>query len=223
MSELKDIMLNDVSLYCTKWEPYFEVYETYFNKFRNKPITMVEVGVYGGGSLQMWRKYFGPDAELIGVDIDRRCMNHTKHYEPNTTVAILDQANPNDWDSFLEEVTEMDIILDDGGHRGYQQITTFEKLFPNLKEGGVYVCEDTHTSYWNEWNTYERSFIHYSKQLADYLHMRHDKENKINFDPKLVDIVKGIKSVAFYDSMVIITKEKDNGFEPVVVNELIWS
>ena len=41
-----------------------------------------------------------------------------------------------------------DIIIDDGGHTMEQQIASIETLFPALNEGGVYLCEDTHTSYW---------------------------------------------------------------------------
>jgi hypothetical protein len=55
-----------------KWHQYFDVYHNHFNRFRGKNITFLEIGVSQGGSLQMWRKYFGPQAKIYGIDINRK-------------------------------------------------------------------------------------------------------------------------------------------------------
>lgn len=214
---LKDIMMNDLTLYCTKWNPYFEVYEKYFSKFVNKAPVIVEIGVYGGGSLQMWRKYFGPDAKIIGVDIDPNTLRYT--YDENTTVIIGDQGNPQFWEEFTTQYPQIDIVIDDGSHKGPHQITTFEKLFPFVKEGGVYLCEDTHTSwYYDTHNPYDQSFIRYAKDLIDVMHKDHMKET-----PRLVDlseICSTVRSINFSDSIVVFEKEKPINFDPVIVNTL---
>lgn len=51
-----------------KWVHYFDIYERHFSRFRNRKMTILEIGVYQGGSLQMWKNYFGPQAEIYGVD-----------------------------------------------------------------------------------------------------------------------------------------------------------
>ena len=45
-----------------KWMPYLDAYHRHFNRFRSQDkITMVEVGVQSGGSIEMWQAYFGKD------------------------------------------------------------------------------------------------------------------------------------------------------------------
>src|SRR4029077_10756269 len=56
-----------------KWIHYFDIYHRHFQRFRGKPVVILEFGVNKGGSLQMWRDYFGRDATIYGVDIDPRC------------------------------------------------------------------------------------------------------------------------------------------------------
>ena len=46
-----------------KWAPYFEIYQRHLAPFRGKPVKVVEIGVYKGGTLPMWKSYFG-DNEL---------------------------------------------------------------------------------------------------------------------------------------------------------------
>ena len=58
-----------------KWMHYFDIYDRHFSKFRGRPVVVLEFGVQYGGSAQMWREYFGPDAKIYGVDIDPRCQH----------------------------------------------------------------------------------------------------------------------------------------------------
>ncbi len=57
-------------LYSMKWKQYFEIYLKVFGKFRKKKITFVEIGTAMGGSLFMWRKFFGYKARIIGIDLN---------------------------------------------------------------------------------------------------------------------------------------------------------
>lgn len=124
-----------------KWTHYFDIYDRHFNKFRGQEVHILEIGIYSGGSLEMWRDYFGPKAILYGVDIEAAC----RAYESdNVKIFIGDQADRMFWHEFRQKVPVLDIVIDDGGHQPQQQIVTLEELLPFLRSGGVYCCEDIH-------------------------------------------------------------------------------
>jgi hypothetical protein len=124
-----------------KWTHYFDVYDRHLSRFRGRPITLVEIGVAGGGSVEMWKVYFGPDARIVGIDIDRECLRFAGE---NVEILIGDQASRGFWDSFVHSHPSIDIVIDDGGHLPEQQVATLESLLPALSPGGVYICEDIH-------------------------------------------------------------------------------
>ena len=125
-----------------KWMHYFDIYDHHFARFRNRSPVVLEFGVSHGGSLQMWKDYFGPGAMITGVDIDPRCAEFT---EEGIDVMIGDQEDR----SFLRQVNEqvgtVDVLIEDGGHTMAQQINTFEELWPSIRTGGVFLMEDLHT------------------------------------------------------------------------------
>lgn len=130
-----------------KWRHYFDIYHRHFAKFIGQRVNIVEIGIFSGGSLGMWRHYFGERATVYGVDIQDVC----RAYESESVkVFIGDQADPHFWSRFCEQVPEIDIVIDDGGHESEQQIATLEALLPRMRPGGVFVCEDligTHNSF----------------------------------------------------------------------------
>jgi hypothetical protein len=122
-----------------KWLHYFDIYDHHFASFRNREVHILEIGIYSGGSLLMWKEYFGPKAHIYGVDIEPSC----KAFEDESTkVFIGDQEDPDFWKRFKELVPTLDIVIDDGGHAPNQQIVTLEELLPHLRPGGIYLCED---------------------------------------------------------------------------------
>jgi hypothetical protein len=122
-----------------KWRHYFDIYHRHLSKFAGTDAHIVEVGVYSGGSLQMWRDYFGARARIYGIDIEPAC----RAYESDQVrIFIGDQADPRFWETFRNEVPEVDVVIDDGGHRPKQQIATLQGLLPFMRSGGVYICED---------------------------------------------------------------------------------
>jgi hypothetical protein len=124
-----------------KWPHYFEIYDRHLAPFRGQAITLVEVGVAGGGSIGMWRNYLGPDAQIVGIDIDPGC----RRFEAEgVEILIGDQGSGGFWGSFLRGHEKIDIVIDDGGHLPEQQVATLESLLPAITPGGVYVCEDIH-------------------------------------------------------------------------------
>lgn len=118
---------------------YLPIYERHLERFRGRPLTLVEVGVSGGGSLEMWREYLGPQAHIFGIDIDPACR---KHEREGIEVVIGDQASREFWAGFLERVPAPDIVLDDGGHKPDQMTVTLECVLPHIRPGGLYLCED---------------------------------------------------------------------------------
>jgi len=122
-----------------KWEHYWDVYDHFFAKFRGRPVNICEVGIYSGGSLQMWRDYFGPLCQVYGVDIQPACRKFENDW---CRVFIGDQEDREFWKYFKSQVPQLDILIDDGGHAPGQQLVTLEEMLPHLSPGGVYVCED---------------------------------------------------------------------------------
>jgi hypothetical protein len=114
-----------------KWRQYFDAYEQHLNSFIDREVHIVEVGVYSGGSLDMWRSYFGSRCHIYGVDIEPAC----KAYEQaGTKVFIGDQADRAFWADFRRQVPKVDILIDDGGHKPHQQITTLQEMLPHLSQ-----------------------------------------------------------------------------------------
>lgn len=219
MNILRNIFENQITLVSDKWSQYFDVYEYYFSEYVNKSPVVVEVGVAGGGSIQMWEKYFGENAKIYGVDIDKRILDHKPYYKDTTKLFVGDQESPEFWDKFLSEVPEIDIFIDDGGHTMKQQIVTWEKVFPKMKKGGVYICEDVHTSYHEgglEGGGYKNpnSFIEYSKNLIDIIHW-----NYRHPVPEITNNELDIYSMSFYDSMVVFIKGKPWEVARLLVNQ----
>jgi hypothetical protein len=189
-----------------KWFHYFEIYDRYFSKYRNKKVRILEIGVQRGGSLQMWKEYFGEDSEIVGIDIDPNCKQLE---EEGIKIFIGDQGDRNFWKKFKEDNGKFDIVIDDGGHFFPQQITTFEEIFSWIEQDGVYLCEDLLTSYLEEYGggyKKEDTFIEYSKNLIDYLNSWHNSEN----NPPINDITKNTFGIHFYDSVVVMEKRKIN-------------
>jgi hypothetical protein len=185
-----------------KWVHYFEIYHRHFERFRRKPVTVLEFGVSHGGSLQMWRDYFGPKARIYGVDIDPRCARFGKG---KTKVFIGDQEDREFLQSIADEIGPVDVLIEDGGHTMGQQIATFEVFYPQMQPDGVFLIEDLHTSYWESYGGgYRRpgTFVEYAKGLTDQLNAWHSHEEGFAVD----DFTRTTKSVHFYDSIIVFER-----------------
>jgi cephalosporin hydroxylase len=138
-----------------KWEHYFDAYERHFSKFRGTNITVLEIGIYSGGSLPMWRQYFGEQSKIVGVDIEEAC----RTYEGDRiSIQIGDQENRDFWSGFRKQHPEIHVLIDDGGHTPEQQMVTLEEMLPYMPTGSVYVCEDIHGAT-NRFSTFASSLV----------------------------------------------------------------
>lgn len=127
-----------------KWHHYFDIYENHFKPWRGQNITLLEIGVFGGGSLDLWRNYFGPETQIIGIDVTESCVALA---DERTKIFIGDQADRKFLRDVLSQVGPLDIVIDDGGHTMNQMITSFEEIYPRLTSPGVYLVEDVHTCF----------------------------------------------------------------------------
>lgn len=123
-----------------KWHHYFEIYDKHFQRFQDEDIRVLEIGVDHGGSLQVWKKYFGHNVKIVGLDINPACAEYA---EDQIEIVIGNQADT----ALLKSLGEFDIVIDDGSHRLQDQEASFEALWPATR--GVYLIEDCHTQYPN--------------------------------------------------------------------------
>lgn len=176
-----------------KWRHYFDIYDRYFAKFRGREVHFLEVGIFSGGSLDMWRSYFGDGAHIYGVDIEPACRAYER---PGTRVFIGDQSDKSFWREFVREVPQLDIVVDDGGHRASQQIPTLEMLLPHIRPGGVYLCEDLN----GRFNT----FLSYINGMSRGLYATRLISEYLDADPN--ELQRSIDSVHLYPYVAVIEK-----------------
>ncbi len=177
-----------------KWEHYFDIYHRHFERFVGKKVNVLEIGIYSGGSLQMWRSYFGNQSHIYGVDIEEAC----KEYEgENVSVFIGDQADRAFWRTFNQSVEGIDILIDDGGHSPEQQQVTLEEMLPKLRLGGVYVCEDIHSSF--------NRFADFATGLIRGLN-NHQRTPESPLQSGVSQFQSSIHSIHFYPFVVVIEK-----------------
>lgn len=204
MDFFRDYLTRTDGRAVTKWDHYFDVYSRELDRFRSTPCRFLEIGIFRGGSIPMWKEYFAEGSHLVFVDIDPNCR---KLGDPGTHIEIGDQADPEFLAQLAKKHGPFDVILDDGGHLMHQQIGSYEGLWPHLNDGGVYMVEDTHTSYWPGFGggfEAKESFVEYAKRLVDKMHSWYtDQDDIFPFDP----IARELESVRFYDSIVAMEKK----------------
>jgi hypothetical protein len=186
-----------------KHSNYFEIYDRYLEKFRGKRPTVIEIGVQHGGSLLMWEGFFDGDVDIVGLDILPDCR---KFASDNVRIFIGDQSDQAFLDQVVAAVGKADIIIDDGSHIPRHQIKTFEVLFHTLlADGGVYICEDCHTSYWPGYGGGLRkagTFIEFAKRLCDDQNAWFSQSRKLAVNAA----TRSVRSVSFYTSVVVFEK-----------------
>ena len=119
---------------------YIKKYDFFLNKFRTQEFNLLELGIFNGGSLKMWKRYF-PYAEIYGVDINPKC----KKYEDKRIHPIIMDLSSIENLKTLRDIKPT-IIVDDASHLWSHQIKALITLFDVLPSGGVFIVEDMETS-----------------------------------------------------------------------------
>jgi hypothetical protein len=193
---------------------YTPHYERHFAAFRRKKFTLLEIGIggnddpkSGGASLRMWKTYF-PKANICGIDIADKKL----HEEARIRTFQGSQDDEVFLTGVMARISPVDIIIDDGSHQNAHVIKTFSVLFPLLSMGGIYVIEDTQTSYWSEYGgsstdlNNPNTIMGFFKGLVDGLNvdeLRNKDRFKTYFDRNIV-------AIHFYHNLIFIYKGLNN-------------
>ena len=182
--------------FSAKHVSYFSVYDQYFTRFQNSELIIVEIGIFSGGSLFMWRNFFGNKARIIGVDLDP----NAKKWEKNGfEIFIGDQSEPKFWEEFFKNVGNVDIVIDDGGHTYEQQIITATCCIPYINKGGILLVEDVHTSFLSEFGFPTKySFSEWAKSKIKDINARFSETNF-----PITIFSKRIESINFHESIIV--------------------
>ncbi len=205
--ELEKLFYTHDDRIAHKWHHYLAVYERHFQWLRlslQRAPHILELGVSQGGSLQLWRNFFGPDALIVGVDIDPACADRC---DPGSFVVVGSQDDPRVLSTAIEKLNGIvDLVIDDGSHFNEHQIASFEYLYPRLSPHGLYVCEDIHCCYSSDYGGGYRhagTFVEHVKGLVDQLHAWHlDDDLKTKF----LEFACTTYGIFFYLNLIVIEK-----------------
>lgn len=186
-----------------KWHHYLPIYERYFVPYKKLNPRFLEIGVSKGGSLSLWREYFGPDAVIFGIDIDPSCAALDGE---SGQVRIGSQDDPEFLANVVNEMGGVDIVLDDGSHFSKHIRSSLNTLFPLLAEGGVYMIEDLHATYWS---THEGGYQEPDSIISDIRQMYDDMHHWYHSEGQKIEATaNNLKAVHLYDSIAVLEKTK---------------
>ena len=184
-----------------KWTHYFPAYEAHFARYVNRPMVFLEIGCGRGGSAQMWKRYLGPYAQIVGLDVNAECKEFE---EDQIAIRIGSQSDTGFLDAVLTEFGAPDVVLDDGSHRMEDVVTTFRHMYPRMSATGVYLVEDLHTAYWPEYGgglRREGTFVEVCKGLIDELNADWSQGAMA-----ATEFTRSTMSMHFYDSMAVFER-----------------
>lgn len=200
--DLLEIYAGNDGVRVHKWHHYLPLYDRYFAQYRGGAVKFLEIGVNNGGSLQMWRRYLGPDAVLCGIDINPDCAQYDGH---SGMVRIGSQDDPDFLAQVVAEMGGLDVVLDDGSHRMAHIQTSLRVLFPMLREGGTYMIEDLHTAYFQRFGgglDAAGNFFNTVRHMIDDMHSWYHGKRRLSV-PELAQAFNGLH---IHDSVVVIDK-----------------
>ena len=224
LSRLRDFNLTDYYLHDARNGPaiwkfahYLPVYEKHFGRFRGTDVHFLEVGIHSGGSLRLWREFFGERAVIFGMDR----LNATRIYQGDPRfgspqrIFVGDQGSPTFWRTLKERVPRLDILLDDGGHQQHLMTATATAMIPHLSFGGVYLCEDLADIHFADRHPgmdhsssaqLEWFFSQFARPMLPYRNVKPVPHSKGDYSDELTSVQRTIASLSFYPFQVVIEK-----------------
>ncbi|MGU3454498.1 class I SAM-dependent methyltransferase [Methylobacterium fujisawaense] len=210
-SRIEELFLSHEGNRIDKWEQYIKIYEIELSRFAQleRPVSLLEIGVQNGGSLELWGKLFPPRSKIHGVDIDPR-VAQIEFSNPNIRVDIIDGTT----DAIVDLLAgkDFDVIIDDGSHVSKDIISSFRKCFGMVRPGGLYIIEDLHAAYYETLGGgifEEHSAMNFLKKLLDAMHADYIDQDPINAGADLEFLHRYnrvVGRVSFYDSVAVIEK-----------------
>ncbi len=208
-----------------KWESYLGYYDMLFAPIHNNPITFLEIGVQNGGSLETWANYFKYGQHFVGCDVNPKC-GALNYDDPRISVVVGDINAAASYNAIRAISPDFDIVVDDGSHISSDIIKAFLNYFPLVKPGGLYVVEDTHTLYDDEYGggiLNEYGAYSFFKKMIDVINIQFwSQQVSINtylrtffplrFTPAF--IVEGwVHAIEFRNSLITIRKAVSAGHD----------
>ncbi|CAK9083089.1 unnamed protein product [Durusdinium trenchii] len=194
-------------LLTMKHAHYFDLYHRHLQHFRGKKSHLLEIGVASGGSLQMWKAYFGPRLRITGVDCCPFSGMRGELEDHRTSIWIGNQEDPQFWAELIQSVPPFDIIIDDGSHVGRMQLEAFESLWPHLAPGGVYIVEDLMFGYLDMGLHKDALFFKGHTLWVERLKgLMDEMQTGLTADSRLQDSVAAIRGIHIYRHFCIIEK-----------------
>lgn len=204
---LKEYFENNTGNSIHKWNYYFDIYEKHFSRFVGKKILMFEIGVDQGGSIKMWKDYFGKDAVIVGIDILENCKKYENKNE-NIFVEIGNQSDEIFLQNLIDKYGIPDIVLDDGSHKMEDLVNTFNYLYDKVSFNGVYMAEDLLTCYLGGYGggiNQAGTFIEFAKEKIDKLNTG-SLMSYLNRLDEIDVFAKVTQSINIYDGIIAFEK-----------------
>lgn len=200
-TRMEDLFWTHEGPLVDKWLHYLPLYERYVAPWRDRPVRLLEIGVFKGGSLKLWRDFLGPQAVIYGIDINPECaaldgLHGQVRIGSQTDAAFLLQV--------VKEMGGVDIVLDDGSHVSQHMHASLDVLYPLLPDGGLYIVEDTHACYWNAYGGgYRRkgSFLETVKTMIDDMHHWYHTQGE-----RVLATAGHLGALHVHDSVVVLEK-----------------
>jgi hypothetical protein len=220
---LLDIHTHRTGKVSDKWSAYFPVYERVLAPFRDAELSMLEIGVQNGGSLEVWSEFFPNAKVIVGCDVDQRCQQ-LRYEDPRIKLVIADVTSQAAEAQILGHSPTFDVVIDDGSHLSGHILHSFITFFPRLKPGGLFIVEDTHSLYFTSFGggiLTRNSTQEFFKLLADLVNLEHWETevrpetlfstflSPVHFPPYLKE--GWVEGVEFSNSMTVVRKSKGPG------------
>lgn len=225
MNELTTLYGQHTGRVSQRWSSYLDTLDRVLAAKRTDPISLLEIGVQNGGSLELWARYFCAARILIGSDIDERCGELT--FEDDRIRVVVGDATEAGVQQTIASLSEgFDVVIDDGSHRSPDIIAAFIALYPRLAEGGVYIIEDLHCSYAASFGGglhTQRSALGFLRRLIDVVNQDHwglptsaaEHLQSLVDEPLPQEFLASLTTIAsleFFDSVCVV--RRDGGPSP---------
>lgn len=217
---LRDLYAEHRGKLSHKWTSYLEEYDRLFTPYRDRAVTMLEIGVQNGGSLELWSQFLPLARKIVGCDINPKC-GQLSFEDSRICVLVVDAGSEQGLAAVLAQGDRFDLVIDDGSHTSGDIVRGFARYFPLVPDGGLYVCEDLHAGYWKEFEgglLDPHSAITFFKMLVDIVNHEHwriagarrdilqhfAKRYGVEFDEQQL---ARVHSVEFINSLCVVRKE----------------
>jgi len=127
---------------------YGPLYEALLAPKRDTATDVLEIGVYGGGSIAAWDDYYA-QARVTGMDIDLGNVRVAGlALRPRVNLVRVNAADRESVERIIGLPRPIyDVVVDDGSHQPEHQYRSLAIFGHYLKNDGIYIIEDILSAY----------------------------------------------------------------------------